>query len=157
MNLVQRIGIPLVAAALALLTAAGPARAAGDWNDAQIKWLSYADGLAAAKKSQKPICLIFYTDWCPHCSNYSKVFHDEKVVAESKDFVMVRLNGDQEKELSKQYAVDGSYIPRTYFLSSAGKLDESIHAPRDKFKYFYDEANPASVLGAMEAAKAKLK
>ena len=157
MNLVRRIAVPLAAAALAVVAVAGVARAAGDWNDAQIKWMSYADGLAAAKKDNKPILLIFYTDWCPHCANYSKVFHDPKVVAESKDFVMVRLNGDKEKELSQQYAVDGGYIPRTFFLSSAGKLDESIHAPRDKFKYFYDEANPASVLGGMEAAKAKLK
>ena len=155
MNLVQRIALPLAAALL--LAAPGPARAAGDWNDAQIQWRSYADGLAEAKKESKPICLIFYTDWCPHCANYSKVFHDPKVVAEAKGFVMIRLNGDQEKELSKQFAVDGAYIPRTFFLSSAGKLDESIHAPRDKFKYFYDEANPASVLAGMEAAKAKLK
>jgi len=155
MNLVQRIALPLAAALL--LAAPGLARAAGDWNDAQIQWRSYADGLAEAKKESKPICLIFYTDWCPHCANYSKVFHDPKVVAEAKDFVMIRLNGDQEKELSKQFAVDGAYIPRTFFLSSAGKLDESIHAPRDKFKYFYDEANPASVLAGMEAAKAKLK
>ncbi len=64
---------------LAVLTAA-PARAGGDWNDKQIRWQSYQDGLAAAKKEKKPICLIFYTEWCPHCANYSAVFHDPKVV-----------------------------------------------------------------------------
>jgi thioredoxin-like negative regulator of GroEL len=149
---------PIKAIALSfLLLAPSPALAGGDWNDAKIKWWPYNDGLAAAKKEKKPICLIVYTDWCPHCTNYSKVFHDPKVVEESKNFVMIRLNGDQEKEVSKQYALDGAYIPRTYFLSPSGKVDESVHAPRDKFKYFYDESNPAGILAGMTQAKAALK
>ena len=143
--------------ALFLSVSARPAAAGGDWNDAGIKWLSYKDGLAAAKKDKKPICLIFYTDWCPHCRNYSGVFHDPKVVETSKEFVMIRLNADQEKELAQQYALDGGYIPRTFFLSSKGEVDGSIHAPRDKFMYFYDEKNPESVLTAMAEAKKKLK
>ncbi|HUE30875.1 MAG TPA: thioredoxin family protein [Verrucomicrobiae bacterium] len=136
---------------------ATPARAGGDWNDNEIRWQSYQDGLAAAKKEKKPVCLIFYTDWCPHCANYSTVFHDPKVVDMTKHFVMVRLNKDKEKELSKKYAPDGEYIPRTYFLSSAGELDADIHAPRDTYKYFYDEKAPASVLGGMEEASKKLR
>jgi len=141
---------------LAVLAAA-PARAGGDWNDKQIRWQSYQDGLAAAKKEKKPICLIFYTEWCPHCANYSAVFHDPKVVDTTKRFVMIRLDKDKEAELSKKYAPDGEYIPRTYFLSSAGVLDADIHAPRDKFQYFYDERTPASVLAGMEEASKKLR
>ncbi len=147
-----------VIALLALVAAVSPrdAWAGGDWNDAQVQWLSYKDGLAAAKKEKKPICLIFYTDWCPHCANYSGVFHDPKVVEMSKKFVMIRLNNDKEKELSKQYEGDGRYIPRTFFLSSDGKLDAAIHVPRDRFQYFYDEKNPASVLAGMDEALKKL-
>ena len=62
------------------LTSARLVMAAGDWNDAQIKWQPYDAGLEAAKKDKKPVCLIFYTDWCPHCKNYSGVFHDAGVV-----------------------------------------------------------------------------
>ena len=149
------LGVFAVAALAAL--AAPRAFAAGDWNDAGVKWVSYKDGLAAAKKANKPICLIFYTDWCPHCKNYSSVFHDEKVVAASKDFVMIRLNADQEKEVAQQFALDGGYIPRTYFLSSDGKVDGSIKARPDKFMYFYDEKDPQSVLTGMAEAKKKLK
>jgi hypothetical protein len=140
---------------LALLGAA-TARAAGDWNDKEINWQPYSDGLAAAKKDRKPICLVFYTTWCPHCGNYSGVFHDPKVVDMAKKFVMIRLDNDKEKELSQKYAPDGSYIPRTFFLSSAGQLDADIKAPRDKFQYFYDERSPDSVLGGMNAALKKL-
>ncbi|HUI26315.1 MAG TPA: thioredoxin family protein [Candidatus Kryptonia bacterium] len=130
---------------------------AHDWNDAQIQWQSYENGLAAAKATKKPICLIFYTDWCPHCKNYSGVFHDPKVVEQAKKFVMIRLNGDEKKELSQEYAPDGQYIPRTFFLSSNGVLADTIQLPRDRFKYFYDEQSPAGILAGMDEALKKLK
>jgi len=140
----------------ALALAAGPARAEPeDWNDA-LGWQPYEQGLAKAKAEKKPVCLIFYTEWCPHCRNYSKVFHDPKVVEQSKKFVMIRLDKDKNAELSKKYAPDGEYIPRTLFLSPAGTLDPSVHAPRDKYQYFYNESDPASVLAGMDAALAKL-
>lgn len=141
---------------LLTLGVAGTAHAGGDWNDGQIKWQSYDEGLAEAKKTKKPIMLVFFTEWCPHCKNYSGVFHDPKVVAKSKQFVMIRLDGDKNKELSQKYAVDGSYIPRTFFLSPNGTLSD-IHAPRDQFKYFYDERNPDSILAGMDAAQKQLK
>jgi hypothetical protein len=59
--------------------------------------------------------------------------------------------------LSRLHAPDGEYIPRTYFLGADGKVDESIHAPRAQFKYFYDETNPASLLAGMEEARRKWK
>ena len=157
-----RMGIvrPLMALGLLGVVLSAPARpalAGGDWNDQGIKWRSYEDGLAEAKKAKKPVLLIFYTEWCPHCANYSKVFHDPKVVEKSKLFVMVRLDNDKNQELSKKFAFDGAYIPRTYFLSAAGTVDPDIHAPRDQFKYFYDEKSPDSVLAGMDAALKKLK
>ena len=142
---------------LSLAAAMRPAvvRAAEDWNDGGIAWRSYEDGMKEAKEKKKPVCLIFYTEWCPHCKNYSGVFHDPKVIEQSKKFVMVRLDKDKNKELSGKYAPDGEYIPRTMFLGPDGQLDSSIHAPRDKFQYFYDEKDPASVLGGMDAAMKK--
>jgi thioredoxin-like negative regulator of GroEL len=142
---------------LSTIASAAPAYAGGDWNDKGIKWQTFDAGLEAAKKEKKPICLVLYTEWCPHCSNYSGVFHDPAVVEKSKRFVMVRLDKDKNDALSKKFAPDGEYIPRTYFLSSAGALDASIAAPRDKYRYFYDEKDPKSVLAGMDAALAKLK
>lgn len=133
-----------------------PALAGGDWNDEKMSWQSYEKGLAAAKAQKKPVCLIFYTEWCPHCTKYSSVFHDAKVVDRSKSFIMVRLDKDKNKELSKQYSPDGEYIPRTYFLSPDGKLDPEIQGPNKNFKYFYDESAPASILGGMDQALTKL-
>jgi thiol-disulfide isomerase/thioredoxin len=149
------VATALFALGLAFAIAPGAAFAGGDWNDSGIAWRSYEDGIAEAKKENKPVCLIFYTEWCPHCTNYSKVFHDPKVIEQSKKFVMIRLNKDQNKEISGKYAPDGQYIPRTFFLSSDGTLDDSIHAPRDQYKYFYSENDPKSVLGGMDEALKK--
>ena len=134
-----------------------PAFAGGDWNDAGINWQSYEQGLAKAKEANKPVCLIFYTEWCPHCVNYSKVFHDANVTERAKQFVMIRIDKDKRPDVSAKYAPDGQYIPRTYFLSPAGTLDPSIHEARDGYKYFYSEHNPAALLGGMRQALQKLR
>ncbi|HVN87812.1 MAG TPA: thioredoxin family protein [Candidatus Binatia bacterium] len=151
-----RSGTPRLLLASLLLLAARVA-SAHDWNDAQIQWQSYEAGLAQAKSSKKPVCLIFFTEWCPHCKNYSGVFHDPKVVEKAKQFVMIHLNSDENKELGAQYGPDGQYIPRTFFLSSEGKLDPDLTAGRPNFKYFYDEKDPASILAGMDGALRKFK
>ena len=147
-----------LALTLTLLAALLPATtlAGGDWNDREIEWLSYDEGLQAAERSGKPVCLVFYTESCPHCTAYSKVFHDDAVVDKAKSFVMVRLNKNEHKELSSEYAPDGEYIPRTYFLSATGKLDATLRTDREQYKYFYHENDPASILGGMQRALAKL-
>jgi thiol-disulfide isomerase/thioredoxin len=142
---------------LLFLLAAQPARAGGDWNDANVAWQTYDDGLAASKKENKPVCLVFYTEWCPHCARYSQVFHDPKVVERSKSFVMIRLDGDKNREISGKFAPDGGYIPRTYFLAPAGTLDPSIQAHADPYKYFYNESDPGSLLSGMARAMEKFK
>ena len=142
-------------AVVALALAAAPALA-HDWNEKDIAWKGLDDGLALAKTERKPVCLIVYTEWCPHCGNYSKVFHDPKVVEKTKQFVMVRLDQDKEKERTGAYAPDGGYIPRTMFLAPDGTLAADVHAPRPQYQYFYDEKDPGSVLTGMDAALAKL-
>lgn len=142
-------------AALVLAFSASAWAGGQDWNDANIQWMTYDAGLSEAKKTGKPICLVFYTTWCPHCTNYSKVFNDPEVVKKSKSFVMIRLDKDQNKDVSKQYAPDGEYIPRTYFLSPAGQLDAGLSENRDQYKYFYDEKQPTSLLGGMDRALKK--
>jgi hypothetical protein len=83
------------------------------------------------------------------------VFHDAKVVEMSKKFVMIRLDQDQNKDLLKDLGPDGQYIPRTLFFSSAGKLDPDLRAPRETYRYFYDEGRPdgsSGVLAGMQRA-----
>jgi thiol-disulfide isomerase/thioredoxin len=128
-----------------------------DWNDANIAWQTYEAGLARAKKENKPVCLVFFTNWCPHCRNYSRVFSDPRIVTRAKDFVMIRLNGDEVPEISAAHSPDGGYVPRTFFLSSEGKILADVHAQRPKYVHFYDESNPESLLGGMDSALKKIR
>lgn len=160
MRVLHRVAGTLIALALTASIASAEAVASKeghDWNDAEIGWKGFEEGLAAARDSSQPICLVYYTNWCPHCKNYARVFHDSAVVERSKSFVMIRIDKDANPDLSKRHSIDGEYIPRTLFLSSAGELDPALTEARARFKYFYDENDPTSILAGMDRALAKLK
>jgi len=57
--------------------------------------------------------------------------------------------------VSKKYAPDGQYIPRTYFLSPTGTLDPSIHEARDRYMYFWQRAGASRVAGRHEQGTAE--
>jgi thiol-disulfide isomerase/thioredoxin len=128
-----------------------------NWNDAQIHWMSFDEGLEAAKKANKPVCLVFFTTWCPHCTNYSKLFSNTALVSKSKSFVMIRIDADKNQELSQKYSLDGEYIPRTYFFSPDGVVDPSLAEQQDEYKYFYAEDDPRSILAGMDRALKKFQ
>jgi thiol:disulfide interchange protein len=144
-----------VASASAVAPAAAPrpaARGSGEtWNAAQIDWLSYDDGVRRAAQEKKPILLVVYTTWCPHCRNFSHVFDDPRVVAHAQDFVMVRVDSDAEPDVAGKYARDGGYIPRTYFLGPDGTANTAIHTSNPRYQYFYDERDPSPLLASMDA------
>ena len=127
-----------------------------DWNAGQIEWLSFDAGLAQAKAEKKPICLVFWASWCGHCKIYSHVFEDARVVEKARRFVMVRANVDENEEIAQRYAPDGTYVPRTLFLSPEGVVAKDVHAARSQYVHFYDERDPSSLLGGMDAALQKL-
>jgi thiol:disulfide interchange protein len=122
-----------------------------------MEWHGYDDGLAEARRSKKPVCLIFYTNWCPKCAQYSQVFHDQEVVKQSRFFVMIRVERDSNQELSRQYSPDGTYVPRTFFLTHQGVLAPKIHEQRENYRYFYDPRRPSALLRGMKQALDKLE
>jgi thiol-disulfide isomerase/thioredoxin len=151
---------------LAGLIAAGPggcvvsagapfAEAPSDWNVAEVAWLPYEAGLAAGKAERKPIVLVFYTDWCPHCHNYSRLFHDPELVRLSREFVMIRVERDGHREISARYDVDGEYIPRTFFLTPSGAVLTEFASDNENYRYFLDEHDPAELIALMQRALAR--
>jgi hypothetical protein len=144
-------------AAKTQVPAAAPKTQKEDWNDTGIAWLSYEAGISKAKSDNKPVCLVFFTNWCPHCRNYSKIFSDPRVVARAKEFIMIRLNADDVPEISNAHSPDGTYVPRTFFLSPDAKILAGVQAPRPQYVHFYDENNPESLLAGMEAALKKIR
>ncbi|HUB09718.1 MAG TPA: thioredoxin family protein [Myxococcales bacterium] len=122
-----------------------------------VDWRSYDDGLREAAATGKPVCLTFFTTWCPHCRNFLKLFDDPRVAQKSRSFVMVRVNEDQAKDLGRRFSPDGSYIPRTFFLSPQGQFDRSLAArPYGPAAYNYAENDADALLQGMNRALARL-
>jgi thiol-disulfide isomerase/thioredoxin len=125
-------------------------RATSDWNDGAIDWKGYREGMDFVQILDKPGILVFYTTWCPHCKNYSWVFHDPEVVKLSKQFVMIRVDKDAEKALNDRYGRHGTYVPRTFFVGKDGEVDWAVHGLNSGYPYFLDEYDPAELRGLMQ-------
>lgn len=122
------------------------------WNPTGIAWQPFDEGLALAKKQKKPVCLVLFTTWCPHCKNYSRVFGDPRLVERAKDFVMIRVDADANDAVSQRYRPDGGYVPRTFILDSDGNIDAAAISDNPRYKHFFDEQRADSLLRAMDVA-----
>lgn len=134
-----------------------PAPVVGEtWGGTAIAWRTPTDGLAEAQRTGKPVMLVLFTTWCPHCKNYSRLFDDARVADAAKGLVMVRVDADKDEATSTKYQPDGGYIPRTFFLKPDGALVAGIKANDGRYGYFYDERDPAPLLAAMARAKREI-
>ena len=105
----------------------------------QIEWLgSIPDALALAKAEGKPVMIDFMATWCPPChAMEDSTFSDPKVIERSKDFIPVRIDVDEQREVAVQYdgnarKYGGVGIPNILFLGSDGTKQKHIvgyHGP----------------------------
>lgn len=106
--------------------------------------ISYNEALAQAKKENKPIFVMLYANWCPHCNTMkSTVFSEEKV----KDLMFsnyISVWKDIEKEEGKQikehYKTNG--LPTFLFIDANETLLYSIKGEM-KTEVFINEVTNA--------------
>lgn len=136
---------------------ANPAGAAGvakiDWNDKQLQWLSYQEGMVKLKQTRQRGILIVYADWCGTCKNYSTLFKDPQVVSALRGLVLMRANRDTEAATSKKFGNDGEYVPRTLALSSNGDILAEAYAGNDQFAYFIPSDGPVELIEFLRRTK----
>ena len=88
--------------------------------DAQIKWYSFKEGVNLGKSQGKKIFVTFYADWCGYCKKMDQTTFNNPTVVDyiNTNYVTVKVNSDQEKQLAKEYRVSG--LPTHFFLEPSG-------------------------------------
>ena len=128
------------------------------WNSAEINWQDIKSGVYEASQTGKPVVMVFHATWCSACKKYRSVFQDKAVIEASKDFVMILIDGDAEKEVNSAFSPDGTYVPRTIFLDSAGNIRTEFKGQGDpKYPHSIDVNGPGELLALMEKARAAMQ
>ena len=79
---------------------------------------TYKTALENAKKQEKPLFVMLYADWCPHCNQMKKdVFSDPNVMAFlNKNFVCVWKNIEKEEGIALKNKFNTKSLPAFLFL-----------------------------------------
>jgi thiol:disulfide interchange protein len=130
--------VPTVAPAPAPIEpVAAPAHASTmEWKGG-VAWHSWDEALPLAKRESKPILVLVYADWCPHCRALAPAFSDPQIEALAKHFVMVRQNHDDDPAWLEPYKKYGGYVPRIFFFDSKGQMREDITSSHPRYPFFY--------------------
>ncbi len=85
------------------------------------KWYNnLSDALADAKRTNRPILLDFYTDWCTFCKELdAEVFSTSEFKAKARNFVLCKINPEKDPNKTQGFEVEG--FPTILFLNPEGK------------------------------------
>ena len=74
----------------------------------QIRWhTSINDAMDEAQQTNKPIFVDFYATWCPPCKMMERqTFPHPMVIAESKKWVMLKIDVDAQTDVKNHYRVN---------------------------------------------------
>ena len=80
--------------------------------------------------SSTPVLVDFFANWCGHCQKLLP-FLDEVAVAMDGILNVVKLNVDENRDLSKKYEIKG--LPTMILFKDGSELDRLIgFMPKDK-------------------------
>lgn len=113
-------------------------------NQFTVDGISYKTALENAKTEGKPVFVMLYADWCPHCNLMKKeVFSDAKVMDFlNKNYICVWKNIEKEEGTALKNKFKTTSLPAFLFLDSNETL---LYALKGEMKTpdFLAEANYA--------------
>ena len=127
-----------------VLTSSSPA--SNGFGD-HINWVDYT---SAISDSSKPTMVILHKSWCAACKNLKPKLAESLDFEElSKEFSMVNAGESEELHDNADLSLDGSYIPRIYFLDPQGPVLPGFYNSKGNpsYKFFYFNAD--TVLSSM--------
>ncbi len=73
-------------------------------------------------KSEKPVLLDFYADWCGPCQMMSPVIHE--IAEEYPDYIVGKVNVDKSPELAQMFSVVS--IPMFVVIKEGKVVNQSV-------------------------------
>ena len=119
------------------------------FNGAEIAWRDIGSGIKEATKTGKPVVMVFHASWCSACKKYREVFKDAGVVAASREYVMILIDADKDKQANGAFSPDGTYVPRTLFLDAEGEVSPALVGKDPKYPHTLDIEKPDELLALM--------
>jgi len=160
-------GLAALAVAALVLTAAllvGSGRAearepdlAAEWNGAEIAWRTLPVGIKEATASGKTAIMVFHASWCTACRQYRTVFRDPGVVEAARDYVMILIDVDKDPRANGAFAPDGTYVPRTLFMTPEGDVRTDLVGKTDpEHPHTIDIKDPTELLSLMRRGAGRM-
>ncbi|RNA02100.1 thioredoxin domain-containing 12 [Brachionus plicatilis] len=115
-----------------------------------VKWTNMEQALNG--ELVKPIFVLIQKSWCKACQNLKDSLAESLKFKELSELFYMISYEDEEETKEKSYTPDGNYIPRIFFLNSAGGPRHDIYNENGNpdYKYFYSNAD--QVVHSMEKA-----
>ncbi|MBL0190982.1 MAG: DUF255 domain-containing protein [Saprospiraceae bacterium] len=120
---------------------------------AQVKWMSFEDGLALAKSTKKKIIVDMYTDWCGWCKHMDKTTFSQPIIARiiQDYYIPIKFNAEQRNavlyngklykyiskgnggyhELAVEFVRDQLSFPTLVFLDEQGNMIQPLPGYQD--------------------------
>ena len=80
-----------------------------------------------AEKSEKPVLIDFYADWCGPCRMVSPIV--DEIAEENPEYLVAKINVDNEPELAQQFGIVS--IP-TLVVMKGGEVVKKVSGARPK-------------------------
>lgn len=124
----------ILIAALLLLTTVISCEKKGP-SPTSIKFITdFNEAKSIAAKSDKPMIIDFFTDWCHWCDSLdANTYSDSLVISMSAKNIFVKINAEVDSNLAEEYAVSG--FPTIIITNSKGEEIDRIwgYAPPTEF------------------------
>ena len=112
-----------------------------------INWIDYEAALA---DKSRPTLVILHKSWCPACKSLKpKIIQSSEFERLSRKFSLVNAKEEDPLHDLAEFNIDGTYIPRIFFLDPDGKVLSHIANSNGNPNYKYYHHQVSTIIESM--------